>query len=294
MSIQTATTGQLENAQRIIIANTLFTAEHNRPTANLLTPFTLGQGEKTLTVPKVAQFTANRLTDGVDMAEEQAIGMTTFDVSTTEVGLKVILTDKLARQENESVYTIVGKQAGDAMGRFMERDAITLFSALNGGTTLGADNKFLDLGNLAACINHAQANKFGSDLVIIHHPNALFEVVSRQVIGIIGTNPRWTAPSLDFARNLLERFYEFSVNNVPVFQTGEIDKISGVDSGYGAIFDRGALGLLTQKGLSTETQRDASYRATELVTVADYQPFEVDDARGAPMRYEIGAVTTST
>ena len=225
------------------------------------------------------------------MTEEQAIGMTTFDVSTTEVGLKVILTDKLARQENESVYTIVGKQAGDAMGRFMERDAITLFSALNGGTTLGADNKYLTLDNLAACINHAQANKFGSDLVIIHHPNALFEVVNKQ---LVAASPRWTAPSLDWARSLLEKFYEFSVNNVPVFQTGEIDKISGVDSGYGAIFDRGALGLLTQKGLSTETQRDASYRATELVTVADYQPFEVDDARGAPMRYEIGAVTTAT
>jgi len=291
MSIQTATTGQLENAQRIIIANVLYTAEHNRPTGNLLQPFTLGQGEKTLTVPKVAQFTAARLTDGVDMTEEQAIGMTTFDVSTTEVGLKVILTDKLARQENESVFTIVGKQGGDAMGRFMERDAITLFASLNGGTALGADNKNLTLDNLAACINYAQANKFGSDLVIVHHPNALFNVVQGQ---LTAASPRWTAPSLDFARNLLERFYEFSVNNVPVFQTGEIDKVSGQDSGYGAIFDRGALGLLTQKGLSTETQRDASYRATELVTVADYQPFEVDDARGAPLLYEIGAVSTAT
>ena len=291
MSIQTATTGQLENAQRIIIYNTIYTMEHNRPTANLLQPFTLGQGEKTLTVPKVAQFTAARLTDGVDMTEEQAIGMTTVDVSTSEVGLKVILTDKLARQENESVFTIVGKQAGDGMGRFMERDAISLFSALNGGTALGADNKNFTLDNLAACINYAQANKFGSDLVIVHHPNALFNIVQGQ---LTAASPRWTAPSLDFARELLERFYEFSVNQVPVFQTGEIDVVSGQDSGYGAIFDRGALGLLTQKGLSTEPQRDASMRATELVTVADYQPFEVDDARGAPLLYEIGAVSTST
>src|SRR3990167_8053617 len=291
MSIQTATTGQLENAQRIIIANTLYTAEHNRPTANLLQPFTLGQGEKTLTVPKVAQFTASRLVAGVDMTEEEAIGMTTFDVSTTEGGLQGILTGKLARQENESVFTIVGKQGGDAMGRFMERDAISLFTALNGGTELGLDNKFLTLDNLAACINYAQANKFGSDLVVVHHPNALFEIVNKQ---LVAASPRWIAASLDFARGLLERFYEFSVNNVPVFQTGEIDKISGQDSGEGAIFDRGALGLLTQKGLSTETQRDASYRATELVTVADYQPFEVDDARCAPMLYEIGAVGTAT
>ena len=80
---------------------------------------------------------------------------------------------------------------------------------------------------------------------------------------------------------------------MPVFQTGEIDKVSGQDSGYGAIFDRGALGLLTQKGLSTEPQRDASFRATELNMVADYQPFEVDDARGAALLYSVAAITTA-
>src|SRR3990170_5176430 len=211
MSIQTATTGQLENAQRIIIANTLYTEEHNRPTTNLLVQFSLGQGEKTLTVPKVAQMTASRLVDGVDLVNSEDIGMTTNDISPIEAGLKVIISDKLARQENESVFTMVGQQMGQAMGRLLERDAIALFTALNGGTNLGATTKLLTLDNLGACIAKARANKYGAKLVIIHHPNAVFEVVRAN---LIAASPRWTSGGLGsgFNEALLADFYAFSVS----------------------------------------------------------------------------------
>src|SRR3972149_7870372 len=116
MSIQTATTGQLENAQRIIIANTLYTEEHNRPTTNLLQQFSLGQGEKTLTVPKVAQMTAARLVDGVDLVNSEDIGMTTTDISPVEAGLTVIISDKLARQGNGTGVTVGGAHIGGGTG----------------------------------------------------------------------------------------------------------------------------------------------------------------------------------
>lgn len=237
--------------------------------------------------------TAVRLTDGVDLVNTENIGMTTNDVSPTEAGLKVIITDKLARQENESVFAMVGQQMGQATGRLMERDAIALFTALNGGTEFGADNKVFTLDNLSACIAKARANKFGSRLVIVHHPNAIFETVRGQ---LVKASPNWSGgPISGFPEALLRDFYAFSVNGVPVFETGEIDKISGQDSGEGAIFDpTAALGMLTSKGLSSATQRDESLRATEVISVADYKAFELDDARGAPLLYEIGDLTTST
>ena len=42
---QTATTGNLENAERTIIASARYTAEHNAPALALIEHFTLGQGE---------------------------------------------------------------------------------------------------------------------------------------------------------------------------------------------------------------------------------------------------------
>lgn len=289
MAIQTATTTQLDSAQRILIAMTLFTEEHSRPTTNLMAQFTLAQGEKTLTVPKVGLMSAAKLIDGVDMTDSQDIGMTVNSVSPVEAGLKVILTDKLVRQLNESAFAITGQQMGEAMGRIEEEDGQALFDALNGGTNFGADNKFLTLDNLSGCISVAKANKFGSQLVIVHHPNAIFAVANDF---FAATPQRLDAPS--FVDSIVNDFFVFSLNGVPIFESGLIPKVGSTDSGRGAIFDTRALGMLTSQGLTSGMEHDNSLRASELVVVKDYIAFELDDARGAAMRYEIADLTTAT
>ena len=290
MSIQTATTAELDEAQRKIIAKTLFTEEFARPASNLVQQFTLGQGEKTLSVPKVGQMSAAKLIDGVDMIDSQDIGMVVNDFSPIEAGLKVIITDKLVRQLNESVFTMVGEQMGEAMGRIVEEDVIALYSALNGGTVLGADGSEMGLDNLAACIAKAKANKYGDQLVIVHHPNAIYTVTKDFVLTT--SNQRLDAPQ--FVDSVVKDFYAFSLNGVPIFVTGLIPKESGVDSGIGAIFDKRALGMLVSQGLTSYMEHDGSMRASELGTVKDYLAFEVDDSRGAGMQYEIGDWATNT
>src|SRR3972149_4390959 len=56
---QTATTGNLENAQRIIIAAVRYTEEHNAPAMSLIEHMILNPGEKQVTVPKVRQSRPN-------------------------------------------------------------------------------------------------------------------------------------------------------------------------------------------------------------------------------------------
>ena len=94
---QTATTGNLENASRIIISAARYTEEHNAPAMALIESFSLPSGSKQVTVPKVGQMTVSDLTDGVDITDDEEIGMTTVDLTASEVGAKVILTDKLVR-----------------------------------------------------------------------------------------------------------------------------------------------------------------------------------------------------
>ena len=65
---QTATTGNLENAQRIIIAAARYTEEHNAPAMALIESFNLPRGAKQVTVPKVGQMTMSDLTDGQDLS----------------------------------------------------------------------------------------------------------------------------------------------------------------------------------------------------------------------------------
>ena len=95
--------------------------------------------------------------------------------------------------------------------------------------------------------------------------------------------------------DLLQNFYSGlrPINGVSIFEDGNIEKISGQDSGYGVIADKTAMAALTSVDTRTERQRDASLRATEVVMTADYGVFELDDSRGASFIAEIGDLSFS-
>lgn len=286
-----ATSGQLANAQRTVIAQARYTMEHNAPNVELIEQMVLEQGAKTVTVPKVGQFTFAALQDGIDLVAEQSIGMTTIDLTSSEVGAKIILTDKLVRQENESVFNIVGRQFGDAAARKKDQDIIALFAALNGGTSLGATTKLLTMVNLAACIAFAKSNKFPEPIAVSAHPNTLYSTVASAAV-----TPSATYPLPEgYAEDLLKRFYSFEVNGVQVFNSGNIAGGAGAvaNDAIGAIFSKNALVCLNSKGFGVEEQRDASLRAWELVATADYGAFELDDGYGAPMLYSLAAPATN-
>ncbi len=296
---QTATTGNLENAQRIIISSARYTEEHNAPALALIEQFKLPKGAKQVTVPKVGQMTMSDLVDGQDIVDEEEIGMTTVDLTASEVGAKVILTDKLVRQSAPNVFSIIGRQLGDGMARKKDSDVIALYSALNGGSDLSADGRLMTPANVHAIISRAKANKFGSQVYILHHPNAVAQL-SKGAATVASGNAGALAAGMGeitngWSADLLQNFYSGlrPINGVSIFEDGNIDKVSGVDSGIGVIADKSAMAALTSVDTRTERQRDASLRATEVVMTADYGVFELDDSRGAPVTFEIGDLDTA-
>ena len=286
---QTATTGNLENAQRIIISSARYTEEHNAPAMNLIEQFTLPKGSKQVTVPKVAQMSMSDLVDGQDIVDEEEIGMTTVDLTAAEVRAKIIITDKLARQSADNVFSIIGRQLGDGMARKKDTDVLALYTNLNGGTKLGAATKYMKVANVQGIIAHAKANKFGSQLYILHHPNAV-AYLSKEAATVATSNAvpeGWTA-------DLLQNFWSGlrPMNGVPIFEDGNITADSA-DDGIGVIADKTAMAVLKSVDTRTERQRDASLRATEVVITADYGVFELDDSRGAGVTFDVTALATN-
>lgn len=287
---QTATTGNLEAASNQILAAARYTDEHNAPAYALCEPFKLPKGSKSVTVPKVSQMAMSNLQDGVDIIDEEDIGMTTIDLTASEVGAKVIITDKLIQQSSENVMAMIGRQLGDGMARKKDTDVIALWPNLNGGTTLSADGNDFDAPNVHAAIAYAKAHKFGSQVYIVHHPNAVAALskatATVAALGAAGGGEITNGWSAD----LLNNFYSGirPINGISIFEDGNIEKIGTVDSGYGVIADRSAIATLSSVETRTERQRDASLRATELVITSDYGVFELDDSKGASFTAEIG------
>ena len=285
---QTATTGNLENAQKTIIAAARYTEEHNAPAMALIEKFTLGKGEKTVTVPKVGQMTMSDLVDGQDIIDEEEIGMTTVDLTASEVGAKVILTDKLVRQSSPNVMAIIGRQLGDGMARKKDTDVHALYTNLNDGTNLGTAGTSFKVNNVQAIIAYAKANKFGSQLYILHHPNAV-AYLSKEA-ATVGTTAGGAIPD-GWTADLLKNFFSGlrPLNNVPIFEDGNLS-VDSADDAIGVCADKAAMAALVSVDTRTERQRDASLRATEIVMTADYGVFELDDDRGVGLTYDASAL----
>lgn len=296
MAIQTASlTSGITACQNIVLLECRYTAESATPCRHLITSFRLGQGQKQMTVPKVAQVTAQALTDGVDLVDEEDLGISTTDLTTNEVGLKFVLTDKLIRQFNEDVFKVTGRQMGEAMARKVDKDIIALFSLLNGGTTLGVDNAFLTLYAAMGCVGFSEAKLYPKPIHMVHHPNAMVEL-NRSLVGLHKKNQAyWTGMESASAR-YMERFYTATINGVDVWWDANIaySGTSGHVSGYGAIFSKDAMCIIESKAAGVERERDASLRGWEIVMVSDYGVFELDDGYGAPMLYEMGTMNTTS
>jgi len=288
---QTATTGNLENASKIIIAAARYTEEHNAPAMALIEKFNLPKGAKQVTVPKVGQMQVDDLTDGVDIIDEQEIGMTTVDLTAAEVGAKVILTDKLVREQQNNVFSIIGRQLGDAMARKKDTDVHSLYSSLNGGELVGASTKYMKSSNIHGAITYAKANKFGSQIYILHHPNAV-AYLSKEAATVASavTNAIPDGWSADLLKNFWSGLRP--MNGVPIFEDGNL-VIDSSNDVTGVIADKSAMAVLSSVETRTEKQRDASLRADEVVIVSDYGVFELDDTRGAGLKFRSDALPTN-
>jgi len=284
---QTATTGSLENAQNIIIAAARYTEEHNAPAMNLIEQFTLPKGSKQVTVPKVGQMSMQDLTDGVDIVDEEDIGMTTVDLTASEVGAKIILTDKLVRQSAENVFSMIGRQLGDGMARKKDVDVLALYSGFS--TDIGAAGRSMSLANVSAAVAYAKGKKFGSNVYIVQHPFAVWDIANTAVTA----SSTYPVPA-GWSADLLGNFFSGlrPINGVPIFEDGNIS-IDSSDDAVGVIADRSALAVLKSVDMNKEQDRDISLRATEVVITADYGVFELDDSKGVALTLDAGTPATS-
>jgi hypothetical protein len=284
---QTATTGNLENAQRIIISTARYTEEHNAPAMNLIEQFSLPKGSKQVTVPKVGQMDMSDLVDGLDIVDEESIGMTTVDLTAAEVGAKIIITDKLARQSAQNVFSIIGRQLGDGMARKKDKDVLALYSGFS--TDIGAAGRSMSLANVSATVAYAKGNKFGSQVYIVQHPFAVWDIANTAVTA----SATYPVPE-GWSADLLGNFFSGlrPINGVPIFEDGNIT-IDSSDDAVGVCADRSALAVLKSVDTRTERQRDASLRATEVVITADYGVFELDDSKGVALTLDAGTPATS-
>jgi hypothetical protein len=176
------------------------------------------------------------------------------------------------------------------MARKKDTDVHALYDTLNGGVNFGATGTAFTLAYVAGAIARSKANKFGNNVYILHHPNAVFDIANTAVTA----SATYPVPK-GWSEDLLGNFFSGlrPLNGVPIFEDGNLAFESNGTDAKGVIADKSAMAVLNSVETRTERQRDASMRATEVVMTSDYGVFELDDSRGAAMFFDATAPATS-
>lgn len=254
---------------------------------NLCDRHNLGPGEKSLYIPKFGGVTANDLTDGVDMTEAQSLTITGTTHTTDEAGCKVIITKKLRNQLKEDAYRAAGKVIGNAMGKKMDQDGLSLFSGLDSGVGVATNTFSLDYLLAAVTQCYTQAEPVPLPMSCVLHPGTYHAIVNQ--IAVPGTSN--IPPS--YQMEYLQQYYRGTdkIWNMPIFIDGNISRDSG-DDAYGAIFSKMAFIYLVGWEPDNWIEPDPSLRGWEIGIVADYAFVEEDGTYGRYLLFDAADPTS--
>ena len=254
---------------------------------NTVTVMRMGKGEKSLYIPKFGTVIAEGLTDGVDMANDQLLTITGTTHSTNEAGCKVIVTKKLRAQLREDAYRAAGKVIGNAMGKKMDQDGLTLYSGLDSG--LSNANTAFGLGYAAAAVTQCigQAEPAPMPMAFVLHPYTLNTIVD--AIATPGTSHM----PADYQEAVLKNHFAgiIKMNGISVFHDANISIDSDNDA-YGSLYSKSAFIYVVGWEPDTWLVYDDSLRGWEIGIVADYAMVEEDGGYGRYLLFDATAPTS--
>ena len=274
------TTAELGDTIPTIIEEARHTAQFQAVMANLCWKIAKAKGAgSTVNVPYWGEVTATGLTEGVDMTASSAMEDTNVQITPAEVGVKIIITDKLVRDDMNDVKAAAGKILGAAMEK--KRDQDLLGQIADGTTTLGGSSTALTMGAVAAgrALLAGNATTAGGPAplpyVCVHHPFTLLDLVDVVTpITSFALNASFTVQAMggNLTDEILRNYTIGRLFGMPILEDGNLD-IATSTAGKGGVFASGVGGaiiLATSNEWSVEPERDASLRGWELNIVGEY------------------------
>jgi hypothetical protein len=231
---------------------------------------------KTFNLPYYGTVTARNLTEGVDNTTSETMQDTNVQVTPGEVGCKIILTDKLVRDDNDDVKRAAGRILGAAMEVKRDTDLLALFSSA-AATTGGGGTA--TLGQIAAARALIRGNSLANGgpglgpMACVLHPYVILDLadVFTPLVPAAGTTQNAAGALAD---EVVRNYSVGKIMGMPVIEDGNIDLATpAANSAMGGVFTTGVGGgmmLVTANEWSVEPERDASLRATELNIVGEY------------------------
>lgn len=221
--------------------------------------------DPTLTVefPKWPVLTAAALTEGTD-ASNTAINTTSVSVTASEFGIMVTVTDKLLGSQVLGGLEPYGTELGKALSNKIDTDLLA--EAGNFTNTVGSTGVNMTEANFLDAIYTLDNGKAAKPYVCVLHP---IQVADLRAAISASTGAVWGGPAAGSTDiGILPSLY-----GVDVMQSTLCASVNTNADRQGLMMPRGnssGIAFVLKDPASTEFQRDASLRATEIVVTSKY------------------------
>ena len=283
----TTTAADLAAGAIAMVAEARFTIQHQAVFIITVDKRSMGQGQKSMFVPKFGTVVCEDLMDGVEIPNSQTLTLSGTTHTTDEVGAIVVITKKLRQQLTADAFRVGGKVLGEGMQKKLDESGLSLFSGLNSG--LSNANTSFSVGYLAAAITQClgQSEPCPPPLSCVAHPYLLHPLID--AISAPGTSNMPPAFQDEVLRQHfmgLDKLY-----GIPIFRSGNATIDSSSDS-YGAVYSKSAFIYITGYEIENWVVYKERLRGWEIGIVHDYAMVEEDGAYGRFLLFDATAPTS--
>jgi N4-gp56 family major capsid protein len=264
-----------------ITQEAIFTFQETSVMRPLVTTYPISGSGKTIEVPVYPTISASAVNEASDLSNT-AVNPTSATITASEVGVMTTLTDLARDSASRNVGADIGKLFGEAIAKKVDTDLAGLlddFASANdqggAGTELTADLLF----KAQAILRSANVP---APYYAVFHPKATFNLKKTL------TQPAYTTTSSGYAiseigNEALRNGYIGRIAGIDIFENANIS-IDAYDDSFGGVFHPQSLGLALKEDFKVETQRDASLRATEIVSSITYGVGVLKDTYGVTVK----------
>ena len=264
-----------------ITQEAIFTFQETSVMRPLVTTYPISGSGKTIEVPVYPTISASAVNEASDLSNT-AVNPTSATITASEIGVMTTLTDLARDSASRNVGADIGKLFGEAIAKKVDTDLAGLlddFASANdqggAGTELTADLLF----KAQAILRSANVP---APYYAVFHPKATFNLKKTL------TQPAYTTTSSGYAMSeigneALRNGYIGRIAGIDIFENANIS-IDAYDDSFGGVFHPQSLGLALKEDFKVETQRDASLRATEIVSSITYGVGVLKDTYGVTVK----------
>lgn len=268
------TTASLDDTLPKFIAEAKLTLRQEGLMDKRVRKVNLGRGQGlTYNLPTWSAVSVLDLTQGVDLAQAQAVTDSNFAVSVAEIGGQVFFSDLSDMAVREDVMRMLGRAIANTWVRAFDIDLTEDMDSA--ATSLGGAGTTMLIGRLLAAVNRlsAAARPVEGPLSCVIHPYQ-YHPIAEDLAAL--SSGRWIntagTPSVErsfgssvagLSENIIREYWVGHLGGVDVFTDPNI-AIDASDDAKGGVFSKEAIVAVYYEQPSTRTERDESMRGLEL------------------------------